>query len=326
MKNTYKNLLGSLLVSSLAISSVVLADQAADSAEKATPKSMAPAKVDQEQTQTNHKAIKKKQDKQNSLLEEVNKGISEGFHKVQQATKLINDGKEKEAIKALQEATGKFDIALADNPDIKLIPIAAEVRVNELLTTSALVKTQVDLAKDLLKDSRVQAARTVLLPLRDDMETRTAYLPMATYPDAIKLATKMLVEKNKDAALQTLAVALSTVVEKSSIIPLSLIRAEALITSASELDKDQGKDKALKLLDAAKEQLDVATALGYTSEDSDLYSALKDQISALKKEITGGNVVEKLYDKLKTSFKTLIKKKSDQKIKDKAVKATTTKK
>jgi tetratricopeptide (TPR) repeat protein len=326
MKNTYKNILESLLVSSLAISSVVLADQAADSAEKATIKSMAPVKVDQEQTQTNHKAIKKKQDKQNSLLEEVNKGISEGFHKVQQATKLINDGKEKEAIKALQEATGKFDIALAANPDIKLIPIAAEVRVNELLTTSALVKTQVDLAKDLLKDSRVQAARTVLLPLRDDMETRTAYLPMATYPDAIKLATKMLIEKNKDAALQTLAVALSTVVEKSSIIPLSLIRAEALITSASELDKDQGKDKALKLLDAAKEQLDVATALGYTAEDSDLYSALKDQISALKKEITGGNVVEKLYDKLKTSFKTLVKKKSDQKIKDKAVKATTTKK
>ncbi len=316
MKNTYKNLLGTLLVSSLAISSVVLADQPADTTKKATAKPLAQAKTDKAQAQTNNKAIKKKQDKQNNLLEEVNKGISEGFNKVQEATKLINDGKEKEAIQALQDATGKFDIALAANPDIKLIPIAAEVRVNELLTTSALVKTQVDLAKDLLEDSSVQAARAVLLPLRDDMETRTAYLPMATYPDAIKLATKMLVEKNKDAALETLAVALTTVVEKASIIPLSLIRAEALITAASELDKEKGKDKALKLLDAAKEQLNVATALGYTTKDSNLYDALKDQISAVKKEITGGNVVEKLYDKLKTSFENLIKKNSDQKIKE----------
>ncbi len=322
MKNTYKTLLGTLLVSSIAISSVVLADQPADTTKKAMGKPLVQAKTDSAQAQANNKAIKKKQDDQNKLLEEVNKGISDAFKKVQEATRLIKDGKEKEAIKALQEATGKFDIALAANPDINLIPIAAEVRVNELLTTPALAKTQVELAEDLLKDGQVQAARTVLLPLRDDMETRTAYLPMATYPDAIKLATKMLLEENKDAALATLATALSTVVEKSSIIPLSLIRAEALITSASELDKEKGKSKALELLDTAKAQLKLATVLGYTSKDSDLYDALNEQINAVKKEITGGNVVEKLYDKLKTSFKNLIKKNSDQKVKEKASNST----
>ncbi len=326
MKNTYKTLLGTLLVSSIAISSVVLADQPADTTKKAMEKSMVQEKTDKAQAQANNKAIKKKQDDQIQLLEEVNKGITDGFKKVQEATRLIKDGKEKEAIKALQEATGKFDIALAANPDVKLIPIAAEVRVNELLTTPGLVKTQVELAQKLLKDNQVQAARAVLIPLRDDMETRTAYLPMATYPDAIKLATKMLIEENKDAALKTLAVALTTVVEKSSIIPLSVIRAEALITTASELDKEKGKSKALELLDAAKAQLKLATVLGYTSKDSDLYDALKEQINAVKKEITGGNVVEKLYDKLKASFKKLIKKNSDQKIKEKPSDITSNKK
>jgi vacuolar-type H+-ATPase subunit E/Vma4 len=323
MNKTSKYLLSSLLIGGLFISPVVLAEKTTD-----TKKAISSTQnsVDKQQTAANNKAIKDKQKSQKDLLEEVNKGVSEGFDKVQEATKLIQDGKEKEAIKALQEATGKFDIALAANPDLGLIPIAAKVQVNELLTTPDLVKSQVKLAKELLEDAKVQTARTVLLPLRDDMETRTAYLPMATYPDAIKLATKMLIDKNKDAALETLAIALSTVVEKSSIIPLSLVRAEAMITAASELDKEKGKDKALKLLDAANEQLTLATTLGYTDKDSDLYEALKNQISAVKKEITGGNVVEKLYDKLKTSFDNLIKKSSDQKVKEQPQQTDKTKK
>jgi len=326
MKNTQKYIFSSLLISGLAVSSAVLAEKPTDTTKTVASKAEAQPIANKAQIQANKKAIKKKQDDLSNLLEEVNKGISEGFNKVQEATKLIQDGKEKEAIKALQEATGKFDIALAANPDLGLIPIAAEVRVNELLTTSSLVKTQVDIAKDMLKESKVQAARALLLPLRDDMETRTAYLPMATYPDAIKLATKMLIDKNKDAALETLAIALSTVVKKSSIIPLSLVRAEAMITAASELDAEKGKDKALKLLDAANEQLTLATTLGYTDKDSDLYEALKDQISTVKKEITGGNVVEKLYGKLKTSFSNLIKKSSDQKVKEKPQQTDKTKK
>ena len=314
MKKTIKQalLVTSLMASALTISPTILAETAA--APEAAPAVKADAKQNTagSQNAANKAAIANQAKTQNKLLETVNKEVSEGFKKVMQAGKLIQDGKEKEAIKALGEATGKFDIALAANPEMSLIPIDAHVRVTEMITSSDAVKAQVSLAKDLLKQSKVQAARAILLPMRDDIETRTAYIPMATYPDAIKLATKMLVDGDKTAATQTLSAAFSTIVQKVSIIPLSLVRAESLITSASTLDKEKGKDQAMALLDQAEEQLQIAVNLGYTDKNSDLYDDLSAQIKALKKEAAGPNMVEKLYDKLKTSVKSLIKKNSEQ--------------
>ncbi len=317
MKKLNKALLiSSLLIGSLAVSPSVLAESHTKAGmKKEATKVLVPAKpvVSKEQDKANKKAIVTKAKSQTDLLKEVNKDVAEGFKDVIEATKLIKEDKIKEAIKKLQAATGKFDIALAANPDLGLIPVAGSVVVSELITTPQSVKEQVSLAKDFLDDSKVQAARAILAPLQDDMVTRTTLLPMTTYPDAIKLATKMLVDGKKDAAIATLATAMSTFVEEVSVVPLSLIRAEAMIVAASELDKEKEKDKALLLLDAAQQQLEVATALGYTTKDTDLYEGLKDQIKALKKEITGGNVVEKLYSKLKKSFANLIHKKSEKK-------------
>jgi len=328
MKNVKNALiLSGLLIGSLAISPSILADTQAKtevtSKVKAHIKAGTEAKakkqlkvtkpaVSKEQDKANKKAIVGKAKSQVDLLKEVDRGIIEGFTKVIDATKLIKDGKEKEAIKALQEATGKFNVALAADPKLGLIPIASSVSINELITTPATVKAQTELAKDLLEDSKVQAARALLAPLQDDMVTLTTYLPMTSYPDAIKLATKMLIEGKKDAASATLATALSTIVNEVSVIPLSLIRVESMMLAASKLDKEKEKDKALILLSAAEEQLKVATALGYTTKNTKLYEDLSDQITALKKEVTGGNVVERLYTKLKTSIKTLIGKSSEK--------------
>lgn len=316
MKTLNKALLvSSLLIGSLAVSPSVLAESHAKAEmKKETKQVLMPAKpvVSKEQDKANKKAIVAKAKIQSDLLKEVNKDVSEGFKDVLEATKLIKEDKLKEAIKKLQDATGKFDVALAANPDLGLVPVAGSVRVSELITTPESVKAQVKLAMAFLLDSKVQAARALLAPLQDDMITSTTMLPMATYPDAIKLATKMLIDGKKDEALATLATALSTFVEEESVIPLSLLRAEAMIVAASELDKEKEKDKALTLLDAAQQQLQIATALGYTTKSTELYEDLSDQIKALKKEIKGGNVVERLYKKLKTSFSNLISKKSEQ--------------
>jgi len=308
-------LLSGVLLSTLAVSPTVLAESHVKATTTTTNKASDTQKtsVKSKQDKANKKAIIKKAKSQNNLLKEVNKGVGEGFKKVFEATKLIKEDKPKEAIKKLQEATGLFDVALAANPKLALIPVASDIKITELLTTPELIKVQTDLAKEFLNDSKVQAARAVLAPMQDDIITRTVSLPMTTYPDAIKLATKMLVEKNKDAALSTLKTALSTMVEKVSVIPLSLLRVEATITTASNLDKEKDKDEVLILLNIAKQQLEVATALGYTTEQSELYEDISSQIKALKKEVTGGNVVEKLYSKLKTSMTNLIGKHDKQK-------------
>ncbi len=316
MKNVNKVLiLSGLLMGSLVASPSVLAayqNKTTTEIVKQDNGKLELSSVSNEQHKANKKAIANKANSQNDLLKEVNKGISEGFNKVIEATKLINAGKSKEAIKALQDATGKFDIALAANPKLGLIPIASTTELTELITSPQAIKVQVDLAEDLLSNSKVQAARAVLAPLQDDLITSTTSLPMTTYPDAIKLATKMLVDGKNDAALATLSTALSTFVKEVSVIPLSLLRVETMVGAASELDKEADKDKALILLNAAEEQLQVATILGYTSKQSSLFETLSDQIKAVKREVTGGNVVEKLYSKLKTSINDLIGTKSEQ--------------
>ena len=129
---------------------------------------------------------------------------------------------------------------------------------------------------------------------------------MGTYPDAIKLATKYLIDGKKDDAVVTLAATLSTIVVEKAIVPLAIIRTESLIKTASELDKEKDKVIAHELLDAAHEQLEIATLLSYTDEDSKAYEDLKAQIKAVKKEIDGKNAVEKMYDKIKGSIKRLI--------------------
>ena len=330
MKNTKNALiLTSLLIGSLAVSPAVLAESqaqtttsnavashvkaGAENKAKQALKASKPA-VSEAQDKANKKAIVDKAQSQVDLLKEVDKGIVDGFKKVIEATKLIKEDKTKEAIKALQDATGKFDVALAANPKLALIPVASFVSINELITTPEAVKAQTKLAKEFLEDSKVQAARALLLPLQDELVTRTTSLPMTTYPDAIKLATKMLVEGKKEAASATLATALSTFVDETSIVPLSLVRVESMVLAASELNKETGKDKALVLLSAADQQLQVAAELGYTTKNSSLYEGLSQQIKALKKEITGGNVVEKMYSKLKGSIKSLIGKNSEQKV------------
>ncbi len=321
MKNQKKNIAAiSLLTGTLFISPFLLAETQDNvtnnkpAVTKATDDTTNKSKsnISKEQQKINEKAIKDKEKKQNDLLKEIHKGVSEGLKKVTKATKLIKDGKEKEAIKALEEATGKFNIALAADPKLALVPIDSNLTVTNLRTTPKVIKAQIGVAIDLLKASKVQAARALLLPLHDDMISSTTLLPMTTYPDAIKLATKMLIEGKKEAALATLATALSTFVEETSVIPLSLLRTESMVQEASKLDKEKKKDTVLILLNGAEQQLQIATVLGYADQNSALYEDLKKQIRALKKEVTGANVVEKLYDTFKKSIKDLINKKSKQ--------------
>jgi hypothetical protein len=305
-----------MLVGALALALAISGPLYAETA-KSTAGKTAPAEVHNaggtlsSQAGKNEAAIKEHVRTQNKLREAINKGVTEGLAKTLEAVKLIRENKIEDAVKALEAATGKFDIALGADPSMGLIPVDASIIATELDMTPEEVREQVDLAKDLLKEYKVQAARAVLMPLRDDLVTRVVSLPMTTYPDAIKLATKMLTGGNNDAALDILETALTTLVEKVSVIPLPLIRVEAMIQAASELDKEKGKEKALELLDAAEQQLKLATLLGYTDKDSEAYEDLAAQVKALKKEAKGKNFVEKMYARLNKSIKELMNRSSE---------------
>ena len=270
--------------------------------------------LDEAQQATSDKAIAKQEGKQNAMLQAINENVVAGFAKVQEAARLLTqEGRDKEAIAALEAATAKFDIALVAKPDLSLVPIDTRVAIAELITTPELIADATDTAIDQLKDGKLQAARKLLLPLRDEMVTETVLLPMETYPDAIKLATAELLKGEKDKAMAILDEAFSTFVVMRSVLPLSLLRAEAFIIEAAALDKEKDKEKALKLVEAAEMQLEVAVLLGYADKKSAAYEDLQELVKDLKKEIEGGNVVEKLYYKLKQGLRKLIGEESRQK-------------
>ncbi|HGG60495.1 MAG TPA: YfdX family protein [Gammaproteobacteria bacterium] len=300
-----KKTISALIITGLATASpALLADTAKTADAKPATSQLQPLPKDQKSA--SDKAIADTRAEQGKKLEIINQSVFEAFEKIKEATKLLDQDKTKEAIDALQAATGKFDTALAAEPGLGMVPIDSGVAVSELLNKPEDVEKAIDNAINLLKKHKVQLAREVLSPLKDEMVTATVYLPMATYPAAIKEATKLLIDGKKQEAIAVMNEALSTLVTRASVVPLGLIRAQALLVEASKMDKEKDKDKIRDYLKSAREQLKLAALLGYTDKHADEYKDIDAQIAAIQKEISGENKVEKLYDKVKGAFRKLV--------------------
>jgi len=288
------------------VASLVLLSLMAPSATWATSTSEEAAT--QAHSATTQESIKREQEKQSDLLKKANSAVTEGMDNVLKAVELLKEKKDGEALKALETAVGKFDIAIAAEPDLALAPVDSYVTLFDLVATPDTIREQLKTVKELIDDGKVQEARKLLSSLRDEMEISTVYLPLATYPDAIKLAVKYLRNEKREQAIATLDTTVKSLVTKTTAVPLGLIRAKSLIEQASKLDKEKDKKKILDLVKEAREQLTIANLLGYTQEFNDSYIDLKKQIVALENEIRGKNAVEKLYEKLAHSFAELMKK------------------
>jgi methylthioribose-1-phosphate isomerase len=96
--------------------------------------------------------------------------------------------------------------------------------------------------------------------------------------------------------------ALSTLVEVDTIIPIPLVKAQALVQAASKIVKKNPKE-ALKYLEQAKYELKLSQALGYSSTSATTYKMLKDRIdkieSMIKEKHSVTNLFEELIQKLK---------------------------
>ncbi len=254
------------------------------------------------------KAIVSKEATQHRLaLKKAPKEVTEGLQQTVVALRALHQNKIKPAKEALEKATKLFDKALKKDPQLALVPIADEIRVNDFTGDAKLVKHIINAAQSLLKDHDTQAARNMLLPLQDEMDMTTQFIPMGTYPVATKEALKMLNKGNSKLAFSALATALNSVVTQVVVVPLPLITAQDLVLEASKLDKSNKKD-ALKLLSSADDELEKAVLLGYTKEHSAEYKSLQTQVKNIEAEIRGKNIVAKLYDHIKNDFKSLVSK------------------
>ncbi len=219
----------------------------------------------------------------------------------------LQNGKNDEAKKYLKIATENFDKAFKNNPNLDILPLDQSMEVFENLASTEEIIEAIALAKKDLEHYKLDAARSILAPLRDEIDIKTISVPMKLFPVATKKALDALNKGNNKQAIAIMAEGYSSLITVEAVLPLPLLTAQDMIIEASMLDKSK-KEDAKKLLDAAQNELKRAEVLGYTDNKSQDYQALNNAIDALKKEIKGKNAVEKLYDKLKKSFESLVHK------------------
>ena len=240
-------------------------------------------------------------------LKKVPKEITEALKQSVIALRALHQNNTKSAREALQKATKLFDTALKQNSKLALVPIADETKIYDFTGDAKKLKHILKTVKDLLNDNDTQAAREMILPLQDEMQMRTEYLPMGMYPIATKAALKELKNGKSENAFKTLATALNGVVIQTVTIPIPLITAQDLVMEASSVDKSHKKE-ATKLLTKAGDELEKAVLLGYTKKHESDYKMLQKEIKNIQTEINGENKVVKLYDKVKGDFKSLFAK------------------
>jgi len=244
---------------------------------------------------------------QQGKMKKAPKKIIEGVKNTTLALYALYHNDTKKAQEALEKATKNFDAALKENPKLKLVPIAEDIKVASVQAPIDELKEIINTSKKLLDKDRVQDVKALIAPLTDEMDIDVVSIPMELYPLATKTALEELKHGNKKAAFITLVEGVNTLVTTRVTIPLGLITAQYYVTEASKLDKNK-KDEAIKLLNVAKYELEKARLLGYTTKHDKEYQSLQDQIEAIKKEIKGKNEVEKLYSKIKKDFTSLVEK------------------
>jgi len=252
-------------------------------------------------------SVEKEKKKQKENFTAAPKEIVDGFNATVDAIEFLDKNDVQHAKKALRSASKNFDTALKASPELDLVPFAQEVVVHEFLGNAKTVKKSLVLVGTLIDDYDTQVARTVMAPLEDEMIVTTQAIPMKLYPLATKNALEALEKGKKDEAIELLDVSLNTIVTETVLMPLPLLVAEDLVYAAADVDKENKTD-ALKLLTLAQDELQKGIYLGYTKKHAPEYKAIDESIEAIKKEIKGKNAVEKLYDKLKESFGSLVDK------------------
>ncbi len=242
------------------------------------------------------------------------KEIILGMQNTFKALQALHMNKKDEAKKDLQTALASFDKALKANPKLDVIPVDERLQAFEFIGTSKDIQKALDLGQKLLKEHDTQTAIDVISPLKDELDITTMAIPMKIYPVAVKKALDALNKGDTVTAYNDIAEAMNSLIVFKTVIPTPLLVAQDLVVTASKLDKSK-KEEATKLLEAAKEALKRAELLGYTKKFDPEYKNLTKSINAIEKEIKGKNVVEKLYEKLKEDFTTLIKHTHESKVK-----------
>ena len=218
------------------------------------------------------------------------------------ALNALNNNKTEDAKKNIELALGKLESILLAKNTPKLLPIENRMVVKNFIGSAKDVEIALDKVKALLDKGYVQEAGELLYSLQSEIDITVVNLPLISYPDALKLASKYIIEEKAAKAKEVLKLALSTFTEVNQIIPIPLINTVQLVATASDIAKEN-REQALKHLAMASDELDKAEKLGYVSKSTTTYKELHQLIKKVEKEVKGPNKAEKLFKELGEKLK-----------------------
>ena len=258
------------------------------------------------QAETSKRSEQTTTDKRKEIVSEAVSTLRE----TQDALKFLDNGKNKDALAAVERATGKLEIVLARDPKVSLVPIDVRVVTTDIYGSLDSIKKAKQDAKKALEEGRVQVARNLLAALASETVISTSNIPLATYPIALKKAAK-LIDENKTAEAKTvLQTALDTLVVTDVVVPLPIVRARIDLDKAEELAKKKNRTQQenKELADhitSADAQINYAQELGYGQKTE--FDSFHKQIGEIRSKTAGGKTGTNFFDQIKTYIETMTK-------------------
>jgi len=242
---------------------------------------------EQAQTEAQHQTQGKAQEERSRIIEDAITALV----KTNQAIRALDAGEPEKAIDHLSVAIGKLEAAVARNPQLALAPVDVQVITIDAYHDVKAVKKAVREARKYLNAGQIQAARHLMEDLASEIVVRVTSIPLSTYPEAMKAVIPLIDQGKVKEAKLALEEALATLVVVDHVSPLPVLRARAMLNEASELAQQAGRKKEEQkkldgLLKAAREQLELAKALGY-GEEKDFKDFYR-RIEALQEQVAGG--------------------------------------
>ncbi len=224
------------------------------------------------------------------------------------AIKALADGKKDDAVAAIERAVGKLEVSLTHNPDLALVPVDVKTTVLDAALTPKQINATKRAALRLMKDHQLQKARVLLTPLASEVDIDVTYIPLGTYPLALKSAAALIKDDKTEDATAVLANALATLVVLQEVQPLPMLRAAVLIEEAAKLSEkadrsDDDNARLAKLLDALDTEIAIGKALEYSSAEA--FEGFEDQMKDIRKKTKNGGSGEGFFAGLKDMFKGL---------------------
>ncbi len=256
------------------------------------------ADLESVQTDVNRHSLEQLEEKRKEITDDAVSALEQSYA----ALKALESGSTKDALAALEIATGKLELVLARNPSLGLVPVDIQLKTQDLWADAGAIENTLRRAKRFLNNGMVQEARPLVANLASEIVVRSTNIPLATYPAAIKEVVRLLDNGKTEEAKAALTAVLDTlVVTTDAIIPLPKIRAELLLAKAEKLatkeDRTEEEGTTLEnLITAAQNQLEIAELLGYG--DAKAYASMYEELKGIRELSAQGKSGEGWFEKI----------------------------